>query len=92
VSSKGADTVRTVRPEGGVECAVDSATDGTNATVAAVIVATPAVRQERTETFMGLRLRYSGTISAAVNLRGVEATSRQLSELVRTGVVGLGLM
>jgi len=48
--------------------------DGTNATVAAVIVAMPAVRQERTETFKGLRLRYSAPFLLLVNLRGVKAT------------------
>jgi hypothetical protein len=74
VSAKGADTVRTVGAERGIECAVDSATESTNATVAAVIVAMPAVRQERTETFNGLRLRCSAPFLLLVNFGGVKAT------------------
>jgi hypothetical protein len=39
-----------------------------------VIVAMPAVRQERTETFKGLRLRCSAPFLLLVNFGGVKAT------------------
>jgi hypothetical protein len=66
--------IRRRPPARAYACAVDLATDGTNATVAAVIAAMPAVRQGRTETFNGLRLRYSAAFLLLVNLCRVKTT------------------
>jgi hypothetical protein len=66
-SSVGIAITWTVAPGVAVGCGAGAATDGTKAMAAAVIVATPAVRQERTVLFMAT----SGQVGVGVllNLR-----------------------